>query len=314
MRLTLPSFDPSQQLRFLPESSTKPPLGKSNTTVRLIKNSGDYNVEVRFNQYGLRDDQDIAKGTADDLYVVGDSYAFGWGVEESERFSEVLSTLLQRKVYNLSGPTDIDGYSVLLNYAERLGAKIGTIIVSVNMTNDLAPFRTTSPTTETSTQGQSGDQSVSMLHHLKSFLLEHSAMYFLVTSTVQQVDWLRDLLVKWKLIVPLNRVSAHTASHQAIVDSAIRLAKIAERYNAIFLVIPHRAIWVGDDTDTSRSTHDRFIKELTDRNLRVIDMRTVQEQGGDPMRFHFTNDGHWRASGHALAAEAIAKTLELGPR
>ena len=41
-----------------------------------------------------------------------------------------------------------------------------------------------------------------------------------------------------------------------------------------------------------------------------IDLRTEFENAGNPLHFHFTNDGHWNESGHALAASVIAKHFD----
>ena len=90
VRLTLPKYDPAGHVSFYTDSVTGVLLGRPNSRTRQIKNSGDYDVEIAFNRHGLRDRRDIANGTARDLYVLGDSFAFGWGVEESERFSSLL--------------------------------------------------------------------------------------------------------------------------------------------------------------------------------------------------------------------------------
>jgi hypothetical protein len=44
----------------------------------------------------------------------------------------------------------------------------------------------------------------------------------------------------------------------------------------------------------------------------MLDLRPLLEAGGAPLAYHFNNDGHWNARGHALAAEAIAKCLTAG--
>jgi hypothetical protein len=55
-------------------------LGPAGAERRLYKNSGDYDVRVRFNRHGLRDQRDIADARPDDVVFVGDSFTFGWGV------------------------------------------------------------------------------------------------------------------------------------------------------------------------------------------------------------------------------------------
>ena len=114
VRLAEPELDPTRHLRFEKQTSRLPILGPRNAIQRQIKNTGDFDVTIRFNRYGLRDAKDLAQGMTDDVYLVGDSFAFGWGVEEHERLSERLESLTGKRVFNLSMPTGFDGYNQLL--------------------------------------------------------------------------------------------------------------------------------------------------------------------------------------------------------
>jgi hypothetical protein len=75
------------------------------------------------------------------------------------------------------------------------------------------------------------------------------------------------------------------------------------------LVVPSRGVWIGDRITIEQRIHQRFIAALERSAIRYIDMKPLQEREGDPMRFHFANDGHWRPSGHALAARALASKI-----
>ena len=129
IRLALPAYDPAGHVVWQHHPQAGTVLGQPGTAARQIKNSGDYNVSVRFNRHGFRDRQDVASGNSRDIYVVGDSFAFGWGVEEHERFSNVLARLRNERVFNLAASLNVDGYEKLFAYAEVLGAKFGRRIV-----------------------------------------------------------------------------------------------------------------------------------------------------------------------------------------
>src|SRR3954447_14013628 len=80
VRRFFPIYDPSGQLR-LAWLADGTPIGPFDHIFRQVKNTGDYDVEVRFNSLGFRDDKPVSLAREDDLFVVGDSFAFGWGVE-----------------------------------------------------------------------------------------------------------------------------------------------------------------------------------------------------------------------------------------
>jgi hypothetical protein len=136
-RVIAPAYDPTGHVAFtlLPDGT---PIGPPGAVRRLVKNTGDYDVQVRFNSLGLRDSKSIAVSGVDSIFVVGDSFGFGWGVEEPQRFSNLLEDRLGRLVFNISaGAADFDGYDHLIRYAETNRARIGTLVVSVCMENDL---------------------------------------------------------------------------------------------------------------------------------------------------------------------------------
>src|SRR4029078_11729016 len=117
VRYLFPAYDPSGQVQ-LGAARNGRWRGQSNVTLRQRKNTGDYDVAVRFNEHGFRDEKDVARAQSGEIVVVGDSFAFGWGVEESQRFSNVLESLLHRRVFNIAvGSADFDQYDALLKHA-----------------------------------------------------------------------------------------------------------------------------------------------------------------------------------------------------
>jgi hypothetical protein len=68
-----------------------------------------FRTEVRINQTGLRDREHQYERSDDTkrILVLGDSFAWGYGVEESERFSQLMETALDVEVIN----GGVSGYS-----------------------------------------------------------------------------------------------------------------------------------------------------------------------------------------------------------
>jgi len=295
-RLALPAFDPSGGFDFVHPVGTLA-LGVPGTQARQTKNTGDFDVAVRINRHGLRDDNDIAAATPDDFVVVGDSVAWGWGVDARERFSEIVQDLTGRRTFNLSTPTDIDGYAALLTYARSLGAKPGRVVVAVSMETDLRDYAT----------APSGEPA---RLDLKDWLSRHSAAYLLLTTVVHRTPWLKAAAVRSGLIVPnLEGISRHEDVPEIVETSADRLQALAGRHRLLAVLIPSRALWVGDGRAVEDRVHRGFAAALAHRGIEVLDLRPMWEVGGQPLAYHFVNDGHWNAGGHRLAGEAIARRL-----
>ncbi len=286
-RLFFPAFDPSGRFDLgHPVGSLT--LGTPGTSARQVKNTGDYDVAVRLNRHGLRDDKDIAGAAPGDLVFVGDSFTWGWGVEAAERFSDRVQALTGRHVFNLATPTDIAGYAALLDHAQSLGARIGEVVVAVCMENDL--------------DGPATDW--------KGWLTERSAAYLLLTSMIHQTPALRALAVGAGAIVPnFKGMGLNTYDARVIEASADRLQALSKRFPTLVVLIPSRALWIGDNRAEEDRVHRALVAALTRLGIAVLDLRPLMEASGTPLAHHFANDGHWNARGHALAAEAIAKCL-----
>lgn len=309
VRLALPDYDPTSQLQFDRAPATGLALGQPNTRTRQIKNSGDYNVGIVINRYGLRDDKDITTGTADDLYVIGDSFTFGWGVEQKERFSDRLAALTGRRVFNIATTGNIDAYPKLLAYIESLGAHPKRVIVAINMIDD---FVETAPPEPAGAAGAVDTGVVTgsgLFYRLKKTLLRYSALYFATTTTIKSSQALQAALKRLGIVSKLDTVIWGAPPESAVDQSIDLLTGMARTHDLALMLIPSRGLWVGNRMSELSAYHERVRKKLADRGFSVIDMRPELEASRNPMQFHFRNDGHWNPTGHALAADVLAKRL-----
>ena len=304
-RLFFPAFDPSGRFDLgHPVGSLT--LGTPGTSARQVKNTGDYEVAVRINRHGLRDDKDIAGATSGDLVFVGDSFTWGWGVEAMERFSDRVQALTGRRVFNLATPTDIAGYAALLDYAQSLGARIGEVVVALCMENDLSLYDSVDGPPDDRTMNWTG-------WDWKGWLTARSAAYVLLTTMIQQTPALKALAVGAGAIVPnFDGMGLNTYDARMIDASADQLQALSKRYPTLVVLIPSRALWIGNNRAEEDRVHTALVAALASRGIAVLDLRPLMEAGGTPLGYHFANDGHWNARGHALAAEAIAKCLTKG--
>jgi hypothetical protein len=52
-----------------------------------------------------------------------------------------------------------------------------------------------------------------------------------------------------------------------------------------------------------------FVSLLRESGVSVVDPRSAFERDGNPLSFHFAEDGHWNARGHRLAGAVLGDYL-----
>jgi len=311
VRLLFPQYDPSGHVTFIINKDGVT-LSEKRGKFRQIKNTGDYNVLVRISELGLRESKPLKTSTSKDFFVVGDSFSFGWGVEEDERFSNQLESLLkQSKVFNISIPTDFDGYDNLVSYAKKNGAKIKKLIIGVTMENDIRMYGKSINNRAKKNKSVSNKISLSKL---KYFLRDHSAAYFFTTSIIHRNEFLKKISIKMDLIVPNSAILSNRTFNKKVITSSVkRLKKISEKFNSLALIIPSRALWTGPKKERviADKTHSFFMSEMKRLGIKFLDMKVILERSGNPMHFHFKHDGHWTAAAHQLAAKILMEEINL---
>ena len=115
LTLIFPQFNPAGRVVvFRNEDGVL--LGKKNFSGRQWNSIGDFNVSIKFNNFGLRDKKDLSSSTEGDVFVVGDSFVFGYGVEEDKRFSNLLEQRIKLPIFNLGiQGTDFNDYDKIFS-------------------------------------------------------------------------------------------------------------------------------------------------------------------------------------------------------
>lgn len=305
IRYLLPIYDPSGELWFYGTNDGVPLLLPG--TKRMWKNTGDYNVKVDVNQYGFRDVKDLKESTINDWFVVGDSFSMGHGVEETERFSDLLQQKIGLHFYNISIPSDFNGYEKLIDYAQKKNSIIKNLIIGVCMENDLQNYETSRyievlPPKEMDIVEKIKDRFLFLKHTLRM----HSAVYNAITSIVKRNVFFRNIALKLKLISdPKAIYPSRHYDRQILLRSADKLVSIAQRFHTLVLLIPSRGLWYGDYKKDEDRLHVEFVSLLKQAGLTVIDLRPIFEASGNPMQYHFQYDGHWNRLGHQKAADIL---------
>ena len=311
VRFILPGYNPAGHIRYLDGKGDLPALGPANQTLRQYKNAGDFDVMVRFNAYGLRDGKDLVNAGADDWFAVGDSYTLGHGVEEDQRYTNLLEKAIGKPVYNIAIPGDFNQYAKLLAYARSKGAHIQNLIVGVCMENDLIAYNEVQ--TNQPQASVAGQFHASLLHQAKAWMLSKSALYVLFTSSVYRVPVLKNAFIKAGLLTPNEEGVMRTAFNPAIVEqSANRLAEVVAGIpHVVVLIIPSRGLWIPAYAATADQYHQAFVAALRARGMTVADPRPLFDALPNPLQTHFfANDGHWNAAGHRLGVEALVQAIQ----
>jgi hypothetical protein len=295
------------------------PLGKKDSSGRQWMKAGDFDVSVHFNQYGLRDTKNLRHSTQNDIFVVGDSFSFGHGVEEHERYSNILEDFLKSPVYNIGIPTNFDGYEKLVAYAQEQGATIRTLLVGICMENDLQNYEPSSsrpPSSPVREDHSSYHNNVTKnaFFKLKIYLGGRSALYKLLISLFHQNEYLNKFAIATGIMDSytdgVNRAHYSETVLERSVQRVQRLQGARNIPQLIPVLIPSRALWVGENRQTEIKVHDRFVTLLQQAGYSVIDLRPEFEATNNPMQFHFKHDGHWNTTGHRKAAEIIFEHLQ----
>jgi len=303
VRVLLPRFSPDQDIAFHFDATRDIYTGPANQVMRQRKNTGDYDVEVRFNRHGLRDDKDLSSAGEGDWIVVGDSFSFGWGVAQSNRFSNLIETDLGHSIYNVAIPGDVDHYGKLLDYAEREGADTSRVILGLCVENDILDYdrKHRSPAEVIKTP---------MLVGLKRRLGRRFATYRALTEVAHSMPWARDLAVSAGAMQPANVAGHEPLDDHAIQSTVARLSTLAASRRLIVLMIPSRQVFHSPYRTEGREQHAKIVESLRNAGVRVVDPLAEFDRAKNPLQnFYFAYDGHWNSKGHRVASNLVVEEI-----
>lgn len=278
-----------------------------------------FRTTVQINRKGLRDREHSYKrqDNSSRILILGDSFAWGYGVEAPERFSEQLEAELDIEVIN----GGVSGYSTdqeLLWYRHE-GTKYDTDLVILVFTgNDV---------------GDNERLLVSNIYYKPKFVLgdghlaltgypiprtrlpgrfiyslsQRSALaYFLV----QRYFDFRSLFTTWKanrdpatppVPVGINATEEPFRLTIALIDE---MRQMAEARNAEFMIVSTNRWW----NHRSKETYQDFLEALQKEGFVVLDVESMP--GFDPEEMVIPDDGHWSRSGHRFVAEKIKEFIQ----
>lgn len=303
VRILFPYYNPNKQAFFSrnPEGVV---LGPPSVTYEVATPKGDWNLKITNNRHGFRDPKDYTQSTTNDLFAAGDSYTFGWGVEEAERYSNVVEAGQGVRVFNIAIPEDIRGYARTLEFVKKNGVQVRNLMIGICMENDLWDYDQ-AESTHVTYQKQ---MFKGPYRRLANWFKSHSALWTAASHLLQKNAATRRFLERVGIARDIETLTHKNEYTPNIArSSAGEVIKIATNYNSVILIIPSRALWFGKNTEAEQKIHAEFVQALRGAGLDVVDMKPILEKDGKPERFYFTTDPHWNAAGHAAAAIALGE-------
>ena len=277
-----------------------------------------FRTAVRINENGLRDQGHSYERQNDieRILVLGDSFAWGYGVEESERFSQRLEEALGVDVINAG----VSGYSTdqeLLWYRNE-GIKYETdLVILVLAGNDV---------------GDNDQQIVSTIYYKPNFVLEEGQLVLkgypvpktslqgklvyalsqrsaLAYFLVQRYFDLLSLYGKIKVNsdhtdLPTSGINAEREPFRLTIALIEEMRNIAESRKAKFMIVATNRWW----NSPSGETYNDFINTLQNEGFLVLDVESMP--GFDPEVMLIPDDGHWNQAGHKFVAKKIKALIE----
>jgi lysophospholipase L1-like esterase len=277
-----------------------------------------FRTSVSINDKGLRDRPHsyARQKDAQRILVLGDSFAWGYGVEESERFSQFLEKSMDVEVINAG----VSGYSTdqeLLWYRNE-GIKYETDLVILVLTgNDV---------------GDNEQELVSTIYYKPRFVLEGSQLvlrgspvpktspqgvfiyslsqrsalaYFVVQRYFDVRSLYGEIRANADRPSPSAAVlDAPTESFRLTIALIHEMRELAESRNAKFMIVSTDRWW----NSRSSENYEDFIARLRTEDFLVLDVESMP--GFDSEEMLIPDDGHWSQPGHEFVAERIKDGIE----
>lgn len=276
---------------------------------------GDYEVEINTNSAGMRGTREYQLRKPEDVYrvlVLGDSFAFGFGVEDEEVVSAVLEDKLNQsagkgqrfEVLNLS----VSGFGQaeeLLTYRHAGRQYDPDAVVLFYFQNDVGN-NAVSGLFEIGEDGELHRTDQDYLPAVEArerlyaipmvrWLFEHSAAWNLVRNRLSSL--VQKSLLKNKGLKEFSDTQPEAVElTKALIREFVAEIK-ADGARAIIVAIPHKA-----------SARSNF--PLSPAEVREIGAEFLDAQDFVTAADYYERDSHWRPSGHRLASQRIAALLQ----
>jgi hypothetical protein len=320
VRFIVPEWNAFSSERFMQSAELpgfRPYLvGKVGFRGPFAQNNGDFRINLAINATGHREDDTPADANGR-IWGVGDSYSFGWGVEQHQTYLAVLGRLTGKSTYNLAGPgNDVCGYQAAVMAMPEPRMPVG-FVLGLTLENDInsdrcQPGSYVAPKTAVEEPAASAPTARQRFVHLKDWLIGNSALYNFAVVTLKRSKRLNDVLISLGLAERPHQIGDHYSASEIgerVASTVSEIAWLRERIapETPFVVLLIPALFdIRDQEPFFASIRRKVTAELKRRSIAVVDpYEDFVRAGFEPT--HFIHDGHWSPRGHEVVGEALAR-------
>jgi lysophospholipase L1-like esterase len=309
--------------------------GKPNFSGRF--RSADFDVVVQHGENGFRCSEAIDAADRRKVYVLGDSFVWGYGIGQHDLLTNQMARLLGRRVHNLGiiGAGTVQEY---LTFQKHVALRLqpGDAVVLVFFGNDFGD--NVGKHLKGRVYATMADGRVQLVpppppsaaQQWKNWLKDASCLFNLASYCI---DRLQDARTSKSLfrrttrrVLSPEEVHADTADGSTAVQitrhylAALQDACRAKRARFLAVFVPGQAELGEDDVTStsdlclaeevaSREAFDRLARELGLETTELMAPMMAAKRSGRFERMTFVHDFHWNAAGNTIAAESIAAAI-----
>jgi hypothetical protein len=304
----------------------------------------EFQTHISTNSYGLRERELGPKSPGSfRILVLGDSFAFGQGVDAESTFPRLLETELlavrpEVEWQTVNAGTPGYGTDQELALLEEVGwaYEPDLVIVAFFVGNDIDDNSIGGMSRRSVRSGYLYDEyrahqkaiQSPVVGPITSYLALHSRLYVLLRSVFDTVQWARGVRVP---VPPEHLDPLQTSPPTRFVNGLaltetllVEMADQAAQHQAGFVVvlIPSAVqvdseLWEKTLTLYGLSVSDYELQRPSQwagrfsqrTGVRILDLLPALQTAGESVPLYFETDTHWNANGHKVAAKEIGRYL-----
>lgn len=322
LNIIMPTYAMGDSEDFLPERSyIYGHRHHPNSSYTVKKNC--FETVYRFNDLGFRDEVHTARSDKSRVLLIGDSFTEGLGVNEDERFGDLLEQRTGRIHINfgMADKGTTQAFTIYKSIASEYDHDV--VIFTVFPVNDFIDDDPSIGKHEESIRpcwlgdypnytlqfvpkkAPANKASSQWKHFLKRFTYTYDALYFLKEQL--KMSFSKDTAM------PASNYFSFTESQlNRMKYSLLKIKELSKNRSVLVVSIPSHLDLQSNKT-IEESIEGPLSKFCSENNIGFLGLyNTFLEASADPVKdFYLSCDSHWNPRGHQLVAETLLKESNL---